>query len=252
MFCSPNFTNLFSHISQVAFDKITARIQNLTDKFPPLDKVDPVLVAQKVVQGVYAGVTTSELDNLAAETAAYMTTVHPQYETLAARLAISNLHKATPSSYEEVCDLMFKYINPRTGDNAPLMAEEVYRIVKANIKEIQAALDYERDYGYDYFGFKTLERSYLVKVGNKIVERPQHTLMRCALGIHKANIEKVIETYNFMSQRYYTHATPTLFNAGTPLPQMSSCFLLTMVDDSIDGIYSTLKSCALISKSAGG
>jgi len=237
---------------EVAFDKITARIRNLKEKSPPLTKVDPAVVAQKVVQGVYAGVTTAELDNLAAETAAYMTTVHPDYESLAARMAISNLHKATTANYLEVSEKMHHYINPKTGDLAPLLSEECFLIIKENIDRIQAALDFERDFGYDYFGFKTLERSYLVRVGGKIVERPQHLLMRVAVGIHKRNIDKVLETYDLMSRRLFTHATPTLFNAGTPLPQMSSCFLLTMAGDSIDGIYSTLKSCALISKSAGG
>jgi ribonucleoside-diphosphate reductase alpha chain len=236
----------------VLFDKITERISNLTRKEPPLTTIDPVIVAQKVVSGVFAGVTTQQLDNLAAETAAYMSTVHPDYEFLASRLVISNLHKETDDDYLKVVEQLYHYINPKTKAHSPLLSTECYNNIKKNIEKIQAALDYERDFGYDFFGFKTLERSYLTKINNQVIERPQHMIMRVAVGIHGDNLEKVIETYDLMSKRYYTHATPTLFNAGTNCPQMSSCFLLAMQSDSIDGIYSTLKQSALISKGAGG
>jgi ribonucleotide reductase alpha subunit len=221
---------------------------------PPLNPelVSPVLVAQKVVTGVFSGVKTTELDNLAAETAAYMSTVHPDYGVLAARIAISNLQKETLASFSETMQIEYNYVNPKTGKRAPLIADDVYDIVMKNKGKLDAALQYDRDFGYDYFGFKTLERAYLVKVNGRTVERPQHMLMRVAIGIHKNDIDSAIETYDLLSQKMFTHATPTLFNAGTPIPQMSSCFLLTMKEDSIEGIYDTLKRCALISKSAGG
>jgi ribonucleoside-diphosphate reductase alpha chain len=214
--------------------------------------VDAVAVAQKVVSGVFPGVKTTELDTLAAETAAYMSTTHPDYGVLAARMAVSNLHKQTSSDFLEVITTMHDYINPKTGEPAPLVSDEVFEVVKANAEAIQAALKYERDFSYDFFGYKTLERSYLMKCKGKIVERPQHMIMRVALGIHLSDIASAIETYDLMSLKLFTHATPTLFNSGTPKPQMSSCFLLTMSEDSIEGIYDTLKRCALISKSAGG
>lgn len=237
---------------KVRFDKITARLKILKERSPPLTSVDPAIVAQKVIAGVYNGVTTTQLDNLAAETAAYMDTQHPEYGALAARIAISNLHKETTKDWHSIVDKMRHHMHPITNEFAPLLSEECYNIIKENIETLQSALDFERDYGYDFFGFKTLERSYLVKVDGVIVERPQHMLMRVAVGIYKSNIKKVLKTYDLMSRRYYTHATPTLFNAATPLPQLSSCFLLTMSEDSIDGIYTTLKNCAMISKSAGG
>jgi len=235
----------------VLFDKISERLKVLAAMEPALS-VDAALVTQKVIAGVYAGVTTRDLDNLAAETAAYMSTIHPEFGTLAARIAISNLHKETSEDWATVVEQMYSYVSPMTGDHSPLIADDCYQIIMENIEVFQSNFRFERDYQYDFFGFKTLERSYLVKLGNEIVERPQHMLMRVAVGIHKSDIESVIETYHLMSQSFFTHATPTLFNAGTPHPQMSSCFLLTMAGDSIDGIYSTLKSCALISKSAGG
>lgn len=235
----------------VHFDKITVRVQTLVAKEPRLN-VDPVLVTQKVVSGVYAGVTTKELDNLAAETAAYMSTIHPDYGLLAARIAISNLQKQTNSDWEETVNQMFAYVNPKTGEAAPLLSDEVYTCIKTNINRFRQAIDYERDFNYDFFGFKTLERSYLMRINGKIVERPQHMLMRVAVGIHLNDIDSAIKTYDLMSQGWYTHATPTLFNSGTTIPQLSSCFLVTMSDDSIEGIYETLKQCALISKSAGG
>ena len=235
----------------VKFDKITARISKLCYGLNP-DFIDPIEVSKKVVQGVYDGVSTVELDNLAAETAAYLTTSHPDYAKLAARIAVSNLHKVTEKSFSANIKAMFEYHNPRTGEAAPLIDEKVYNIIMANAVELDSAIIYDRDYSYDYFGFRTLERSYLLKMNGKIAERPQQMLMRVAVGIHGEDIDAAIETYNLMSERWFTHATPTLFNAGTPKPQLSSCFLLTTKDDSIDGIYDTLKQCAVISQSAGG
>ena len=232
------------------FDKITARIRKLNYGLNPL--VDPVRVAMRVIEGLYDGVTTSELDNLAAEIAATMTTTHPDYAKLAARISVSNLHKNTKKSFSETMEDLYNYINPRTGKKAPLLSDEVYKIIKKNADKLDSSIIYNRDFGYDFFGFKTLERSYLLKLNGKIVERPQHMLMRVSIGIHLDDIESALETYELMSKRCFTHATPTLFNSGTPKPQMSSCFLLTMKEDSIDGIYDTLKQTAKISQSAGG
>jgi ribonucleoside-diphosphate reductase alpha chain len=234
----------------IMFDKITARIRKLNYGLNPL--VDPVRVAMRVIEGLYDGVTTSELDNLAAEIAATMTTTHPDYAKLAARISVSNLHKNTKKSFSETMTDLYKYINPRTGKKAPLLSDEVFKIIQKNADKLDSSIIYNRDFGYDFFGFKTLERSYLLKLNGKIVERPQHMLMRVSIGIHLDDIESALETYELMSKRYFTHATPTLFNSGTPKPQMSSCFLLTMKDDSIDGIYDTLKQTAKISQSAGG
>ncbi|MFL9844613.1 ribonucleoside-diphosphate reductase subunit alpha [Flavobacterium rhizosphaerae] len=234
----------------VMFDKITDRVRMLC--YGLNDLVDPVKVAMRVIEGLYEGVTTSELDNLAAETAASMTVNHPDYALLAARIAVSNLHKNTKKSFSETMAEMYHYVNPRTGKASPLLSDEVYEAIMANAEILDSSIIYPRDFNYDYFGFKTLERSYLLKINGKIVERPQHMLMRVAVGIHLNDIESAIETYELMSKKYFTHATPTLFNAGTPKPQMSSCFLLTMKDDSIDGIYDTLKNTAKISQSAGG
>ena len=234
----------------IMFDKITARIRKLNYGLNPL--VDPVRVAMRVIEGLYDGVTTSELDNLAAEIAATMTTTHPDYARLAARISVSNLHKNTKKSFSETMEDMYTYVNPRTGKKAPLLSDEVYNIIKKNADKLDSSIIYNRDFGYDFFGFKTLERSYLMKLNGQIVERPQHMLMRVSIGIHLNDIESALETYELMSKRYFTHATPTLFNSGTPKPQMSSCFLLAMKDDSIDGIYDTLKQTAKISQSAGG
>ena len=234
----------------IMFDKITARIRKLNYGLNPL--VDPVRVAMRVIEGLYDGVTTSELDNLAAEIAATMTTTHPDYAKLAARISVSNLHKNTKKSFSETMEDLYNYVNPRTGKKAPLLSDEVYKIIKKNADKLDSSIIYNRDFGYDFFGFKTLERSYLLKLNGKIVERPQHMLMRVSVGIHLDDIESALETYELMSKRYFTHATPTLFNSGTPKPQMSSCFLLTMKEDSIDGIYDTLKQTAKISQSAGG
>lgn len=235
----------------VKFDKITARIQKLCYGLND-DYIDPVRVAMKVIEGIYDGVTTEELDNLAAEISATMTTTHPDYAVLAARIAISNLQKKTLKSFSQTMQLLYDYVDPRTGHHAPLIAEDVNAIIQANADILDSTIIYDRDFNYDFFGFKTLERSYLLKMNGKVAERPQHMLMRVAVGIHKNDIASAIETYNLMSEQWFTHATPTLFNAGTPKPQMSSCFLLQMQDDSIEGIYDTLKQCAKISQSAGG
>jgi len=234
----------------VQFDKITARIKKLCYGLNVL--VDPTKVAIKVIEGLYDGVTTSELDNLAAEVAATMTVQHPDFALLASRISVSNLHKGTDKSFSSTMEKLYNYIDPKTNEKAPLLAEDVHNIIKNNSAELDSAIIYDRDFNYDYFGFKTLERAYLLKLDGKIAERPQHMLMRVSIGIHKDDIEAAINTYNLMSEKWFTHATPTLFNAGTPKPQMSSCFLLSMQDDSIDGIYDTLKQTAKISQSAGG
>jgi ribonucleoside-diphosphate reductase alpha chain len=234
----------------VKFDKITARIKKLCYGFDPM--VDPVKVAMRVIEGLYDGVSTTELDNLAAEIAASFTTKHPDYALLASRIAVSNLHKNTRKSFSETMELLYRYIDPKTGQKAPLIADDVYEVIAKNAEQLDSTIIYDRDFEYDYFGFKTLERSYLLKMNGKVAERPQHMLMRVAIGIHKDDIDSAIETYELMSERWFTHATPTLFNAGTPKPQMSSCFLLSMSEDSIEGIYDTLKQCAKISQSAGG
>ncbi|MDD5152163.1 MAG: ribonucleoside-diphosphate reductase subunit alpha [Flavobacterium sp.] len=238
------------HKEPVMFDKITDRIKKLCYGLNSL--VEPVKVAMRVIEGLYDGVSTSELDNLAAETAASMTIAHPDYAQLAARIAISNLHSNTKKSFSETMNEMFHYVNPRTNLEAPLLSEEVHKVIMENAEFLDSHIIYNRDFNYDYFGFKTLERSYLLKINGKIVERPQHMLMRVSVGIHLNDLDSVIETYDLMSKKFFTHATPTLFNAGTPKPQMSSCFLLAMQDDSIDGIYDTLKQTAKISQSAGG
>lgn len=235
----------------VYFDKITARINKLSYG---LDRkhVDPVEITKTVVQGLYDGITTTELDNLAAETSASMTTKHPDYAILAARIAVSNLHKNTNKSFSKNIEAMYKYVDPKSGQKAQLIADDVYEIIMKNRDELDSAIIYDRDYQYDYFGFKTLERSYLLKMNGKVVERPQQMLMRVAVGIHKEDIEEALLTYKLMSEKWFTHATPTLFNSGTPKPQLSSCFLLSMQEDSIPGIFSTLQQCAEISQSAGG
>lgn len=235
----------------VHFDKVTARVTRLSYGLH-LKSEDIIEIAKKVVAGIYNNVTTTELDNLAAETSASFTTRHPDFAVLAARIAVSNLHKNTKKSFSETAELLYNYIDAKTGEHAPLLADDVYAIIQEHGDLLDASIIYERDYHFDFFGFKTLEKSYLLKVHGKIVERPQHMFMRVALGIHKNDIDAAIETYNLMSEKWFIHATPTLFNAGTPKPQMSSCFLLSMKDDSISGIYDTLKDCAMISQSAGG
>jgi len=234
----------------VHFDKITSRVRKLSWELSPV--VDPALVAQKVCAGVYAGVTTAALDELAAQTAAHMVTTHPDYGKLAARIAISNLHKNTKKLFTDVVTDLYSYVNPRTKLPGPMIAEDVYSIIMANKDRLNDTIVYDRDYNYDFFGIKTLERAYLLKVDGKIHERPQQMLMRVSVGIHKEDIAAAIETYELMSEKIFTHASPTMFNSGTTRPQLSSCFLLTMQEDSIEGIYDTLKQCAKISKHAGG
>ncbi len=234
----------------IKFDKITSRIEKLSYSLSPM--VNAIDVAKKVIEGIYDGVSTTELDNLAAETAAALTTRHPDYALLASRIAVSNLHKNTVKSFSETMRRLHQYIDNASGRHTPMIADDIMEIVEANAELLDSSLIYDRDFGFEYFGFKTLEKSYLLRIEGKVVERPQHMYMRVAIGIHKEDIESAIKTYNLMSERWFTHATPTLFNAGTPKPQMSSCFLLTMKDDSIDGIYDTLKQTAKISQSAGG
>merc|ERR1719161_2938871 len=234
----------------IKFDSITSRLEKLMEGLNR-EYVDPVKITQKVVEGVYLGIKTSELDNLAAETCAYMSQKHPDFSKLAARISVSNLHKSTSDSFAATSRALFEYTD-KQGRKAALLSDEVWEFVKNNAEELDGYVDYKRDFDYDYFGFKTLEKSYLLRVHGKIIERRSHMMMRVACGIHCGNVAGAKETYDFMSQRFFTHATPTLFNAGTPHPQMSSCFLLTMKADDIGGIYDTLKQCAQISKSAGG
>jgi ribonucleoside-diphosphate reductase alpha chain len=234
----------------VKFDKVTARIEKLSYSLSPM--VNVIDVAKKTIEGIYAGVPTTELDNLAAETAASLTITHPDYAILASRIAVSNLHKNTIKSFSATMRRLYNYVDAATQKKLPLIADDVMQIIEENAELLDSTIIYDRDFGFDYFGFKTLEKSYLLKVDGKIAERPQHMYMRVAVGIHKEDIGSVIKTYHLMSERWMTHATPTLFNAGSPKPQMSSCFLLTMKEDSIDGIYDTLKQTAKISQSAGG
>lgn len=236
---------------EVSFDKITARVKKLCYG---LDStyIEPFEIGKKVIQGLYDGVTTTELDNLAAETAATMAPKHPEYAILAARIAISNLHKNTDKSFSRTMKALYNYIDPKTGESAGLISDFTQKIIKQNADRLDSAIIYDRDYSFDYFGFKTLERSYLLRMKGEVVERPQHMLMRAALGIHGEDIDAAIETYHLMSEKWFIHATPTLFNAGTPKPQLSSCFLLSATEDSISGIFETLTRCAKISQSAGG
>jgi len=235
----------------VSFDKITARIKKLCYGLNS-QYVDYIEISKKVIQGLYDGVTTVELDNLAAETAATMAANHPDNAILAARIAISNLHKETDKSFSKTIKGLYNYVDPKTGEKAGLIGENAYKFIWKNRDRLDSAIIYDRDYNFDYFGFKTLERSYLLRMDKQVVERPQHMLMRAAVGIHGEDIEAALQTYNLMSEKWFIHATPTLFNAGTPKPQLSSCFLLTMTDDSISGIFETLSRCAKISQSAGG
>src|ERR1700712_5671660 len=234
----------------IKFDKVTARIEKLSYSLSPL--VNVIDVAKKVIEGIYDGVPTTELDNLAAEISASLATKHPDYALLASRIAISNLHKNTVKSFSETMRKLHDYVDKGSGKKTPLIADDIMQVIETNAEYLDSTLIYDRDFGFDYFGFKTLEKSYLMKIDGKVAERPQHMYMRVAIGIHKEDIQSAIKTYHLMSERWFTHATPTLFNAGTPKPQMSSCFLLTMKEDSIEGIYDTLKQTARISQSAGG
>lgn len=233
----------------VKFDKITERLERLARGLPELDAT---LVTKQVAQGVFPGVSTVQLDELASEIAAAMASDNPDYGVLAARLVVSNLHKETVGNFASVMRGMFANKTGRAGSRPPLVARKVLDFVDANAEALEDAIDYQRDFDFDYFGIKTLVRTYLSRVGDKVVERPQHMLMRVACGIHAGDLKAVVESYRLMSAGFFTHASPTLFNAGKPLPQLSSCFLLTMEADSIDGIYNTVKQCALISKNAGG
>ena len=235
----------------VRFDAILEKLTTLTDGLDS-NWVDPAHLTKLTIEGLYDGVTTRELDQLAAETAASLASHHPDYSKLAARICVDDLHRSTKETFSEVITDLREFVDPESGAHAPLISPEVYEVIMANKDTLDSYIDYNRDFNYDYFGFKTLERSYLLKLNGAVAERPQHMLMRVAVGIHHENIDKALETYDLMSQGFFTHATPTLFNSGTPKPQMSSCFLLTMQDDSLVGIYDTLKQCALISKSAGG
>jgi ribonucleoside-diphosphate reductase alpha chain len=234
----------------IKFDKITKRIGQLGKGLN--DRVDPSAIAQKVIEGIYDGITTRELDQLAAETAAYLSTKHPDYSKMAGRIAVSNLHKETRGCFSENIKAMYNYVNEITGEHSPVISKELYDVVMANAEMLDKAVIDKRDFEYDYFGFKTLERSYLLRMNGVIVERPGQMLLRVSVGIHMNNMEAAIETYDLMSKKLFTHASPTLFNSGTSKPQLSSCFLLTMKDDSIEGIYDTLRQTALISQSAGG
>lgn len=235
----------------VQFDKITHRISQLTYNLDP-KYVDAIQVAKRTINGLFDGITTDELDNLSAEVSAYMTSVHPDYARLAGRLAVANLHRQTSDSFMETFDTLYNFKNEFTGEHTPLISEEIYAFAREHKDRISTEIAYSRDFEFDYFGYKTLEKSYLLKVDGKIVERPQHLFMRVALGVQIGNIEEAMKTYHLISDGWFTHASPTLFNAGTNKAQMSSCFLLAMKDDSINGIYETLRQCALISQSAGG
>lgn len=235
---------------EVSFDKITARVKKLV--YGLSDHVNPIKISMKVIEGLYDGVTTSNLDNLAAETSATMAAIHPDYALLASRIAISNLHKNTNKSFSETMEALYNYVDPITNQKAGLISDMTIDIIRRNADQLDSAIIYDRDFTFDYFGFKTLERSYLLRMNGQVVERPQHMLMRASVGIHGEDITAAVETYNLMSEKWFIHATPTLFNAGTPKPQLSSCFLLSMVDDSIQGIFETLSRCAKISQSAGG
>jgi len=228
-------------------DRITQQTYGLDQKW-----ISPFEVAQKVIAGVAPDIKTSVLDQLAMETAASLTTRHPDYSILAARIAITALHKETKKSFSETVEDLYRYVNPKTGKKSPIVSESFYNIVKKHSDDLDSAIVHSRDHNFDYFGFKTLEKSYLLKINGMVAERPQYMYMRTAIQIWGENLEKVIQTYNLLSEGYYTHATPTLFNSGTIRPQLSSCFLLDIESDSIEGIFNTLKEAAQISKNAGG
>jgi ribonucleoside-diphosphate reductase alpha chain len=239
------------HSETLRLDKITNRVKKQTYGLDT-DYVDALEVATKVVSGIYDGISTEQLDNLAAETAASLAYVHPDYSILAARLAITRLHKTTNKSFSETIEQLYNYIDPKTGKNAGLISDETYAVVKQNSDILNESIIHDRDLNFDYFGFKTLERSYLLKMNGMPAETPQHLYMRVAVGIWGTDMDNVLKTYDLLSTHKMTHATPTLFNAGTKRPQLSSCFLLTMQEDSISGIYKTLSDVAAISQNAGG
>ena len=242
-------------------EKLKSRIAPLLRGDIDTDFVNVDAIVDATIKGTTSGISTANLDELLCQTSAYLSTQHPDYSLLAGRLAVSALHKSTPNTFSDAVEIMYNYINPQNSRKSPLITQELYDIVQENKNAIDNAVKHERDFNYEYFGFKTLERSYLISVAEstsksndskKVIERPQYMLMRVALGIHSTNLDRVFETYEYLSQGMFTHATPTLYNAGTPRPQMSSCFLLALKDDSIEGIYDTLKTCALISKNSGG
>ena len=246
-----NVTKRDGSLQEIQFDKIRDRIYNLCKNLK-LNDQEKIAVCQKVIQGLIPNIKTSELDILAVETAATLSTINSDYRILAARIAISNLHKNTESDFAKNIETFYNYIHPKTGESFPLISKEIYDIIQKNKEKLNSTINYDRDFDLTIFGFKTLEKSYLLKLNGEVKERPQQMWLRVAVGIHGEDIDAAIETYNLMSQKYFTHATPTLFNAGTNRPQLSSCFLLTMKDDSIKGIYDTLSQCANISQYAGG
>ena len=256
-------------IQVVSFDKILRRIKNIgtigtigssgpggpvgtagTGTLDPI-KINYTQLTMKIIDQLYDKISTTKIDELTADQCASMSSIHYDYGTLASRIIVSNCHKNTDADFGTVIKKLYNY-KDKHGTLAPLITRELVDFAKLHAKVIKARIDYNRDFLFDYFGFKTLERSYLMRVNDVIIERPQHMWMRVALSIHKDDIDAALETYDLMSQKYFTHATPTLFNAGTPRPQLSSCFLIAMEEDSIAGIYNTLKDCALISKWAGG
>ena len=244
-----NVTKRDGNLETVSFDKILRRMKRIGKEAGI--KVNYTSLAMKVIDQLYDGISTTKIDELTAEQCASLASIHYDYNTLAGWIVISNHQKNTSTSFSEVMETLYGYLDIH-GNPAPLVSDELIATVRTHKDTLNSLCDYSRDYLIDYFGFKTLDRAYLIKLGGKSVERPQHMWLRVAIGIHGAQINNVIETYHLMSQKYFTHATPTLFNAGTPKPQLSSCFLLAMENDSIEGIYNTLKDCALISKYAGG
>jgi len=235
----------------VRFDKISNRIKKMTYGLNT-DFVDWMGISQKVIAGIYDGISTVELDNLAAETAASLIPSHPDYSILASRIAVSRLHKTTKKKFSETIEDLYHYIDPETGKPAGLINDSTFEAVQKNKDKFDSAIIHDRDFSFEYFGFKTLEKSYLLKMHGVSAESPQHMYMRVAVGIWGDDIKNALKTYELLSTHMMTHATPTLFNAGTKKPQLSSCFLLTMHDDSIAGIYKTLSDVALISQNAGG
>jgi ribonucleoside-diphosphate reductase alpha chain len=235
----------------VKFDKISSRVKKQTYDLDR-DYVDAMEVSKKVISGLYDGVTSKELDKLAAETAASLTRIHPDYSILAARIAITSLKKETNKSFKDTIEKLYTYVNKKTGEIAGLISDEVYKVVMENSDKIESMIVHDRDFNFDYFGFKTLEKAYLLKIDGDIAETPQQLYMRVSIGIWGDNLKEVQKTYEMLSTGVFTHATPTLFNAGTKKPQLSSCFLIDVDSDSIQGIYKTLSDCAAISQSAGG
>jgi ribonucleoside-diphosphate reductase alpha chain len=234
-------------MEDVSFDKVLNRLKNLSSGLT----IDVSEIAQKVCSRIYDGVKTFELDELAAHLCSSMSIEHPDYSLLASRIIISNHHKNTSPSFSETIQVLYNNVDNHNNP-VPLVSDELYNIVSKNKEKLNTIIDYQRDYLFDYFGFKTLERAYLLRVNKKIIERPQHMWMRVAIGIHGNDIKDVLQTYDLMSKKYFTHATPTLFNAGTNRPQLSSCFLCSINEDSVSGIFDSLKEVALISKYAGG